>query len=80
LVDLGTQRNEDHIIFIKHYQDKTTILIVYVDGIMMIINDHEKVYMLKKYLAKEFEIKDLERLHYFLGIEVDEVNAFLFLQ
>jgi hypothetical protein len=47
---------------------------------MMIINDHEKVYMLKKYLAKEFEIKDLERLHYFLGIEVDEVNAFLFLQ
>lgn len=29
-----------------------------------------EVYMLKKYLAKEFEIKGLERLRYFLEIEV----------
>jgi hypothetical protein len=33
-------------------------------------NNNKKVYMLKKYLAKEFKIKDLGRLCFFLGIEV----------
>lgn len=35
--------------------------------------------MLKKYLAKEFEIKDLERLHYFLGIEVEQWSKCFFI-
>lgn len=46
--------------FIKHYQGKKTILIVYANDIVVTKNDHEEVHMLK-YLAKQFEIKDLGR-------------------
>lgn len=46
------------------------ILIVYVDDIILIGDDAEEMSKLKVHLAKEFEIKNLERLRYFLGIEV----------
>lgn len=44
-----------------------TILIVYVDDIVVIGNDEEETTRLKKGLAREFEIKDLGSLKYFLG-------------
>ncbi|KAK2974430.1 hypothetical protein RJ640_011327 [Escallonia rubra] len=47
-----------------------TVLIVYVDDIIVIGNDSDEKEALRKNLAKEFEIKDLEKLKYFLGIEV----------
>lgn len=57
--------------FVKHSSHgKTTTLIVYVDDIVLTGNDVEEIPQLKEYLAKEFEIKDLGSLKYFLGIEV----------
>ncbi|KAK2979081.1 hypothetical protein RJ640_026031 [Escallonia rubra] len=47
-----------------------TALIVYVDDIIVTGNDSDEKEALRKYLAKEFEIKDLGKLKYFLGIEV----------
>ncbi|KAK2985412.1 hypothetical protein RJ640_007354 [Escallonia rubra] len=47
-----------------------TALIVYVDDIIVTGNDSNEKEALRKYLAKEFEIKDLGKLKYFLGIEV----------
>ncbi|KAK2965726.1 hypothetical protein RJ640_025452 [Escallonia rubra] len=47
-----------------------TALIVYVDDIIVTRNDSDEKEALRKYLAKEFEIKDLGKLKYFLGIEV----------
>ena len=38
---------------------KITILIVYVDDIILIGNDEAKIGQLKTLLAKEFEIKEL---------------------
>uniref|UniRef100_A0A2N9FH39 Integrase catalytic domain-containing protein n=1 Tax=Fagus sylvatica TaxID=28930 RepID=A0A2N9FH39_FAGSY len=49
---------------------KVTALIVYVDDIVVTGNDIMEMGKLKTYLAKEFEIKDLGTLRYFLGIEV----------
>ncbi|RVW74839.1 Retrovirus-related Pol polyprotein from transposon RE1 [Vitis vinifera] len=49
---------------------KLTILIMYVDNTILISNDVEEMTMIKLKLAKEFEIKDLGNLRYFLGIEV----------
>ena len=57
--------------FVKHSgQEKITILIVYVDDIIVIGNDNEEVERIKQMMAKEFEVaKDLGALRYFLGME-----------
>lgn len=65
------QSQGDRTLFIKYSTlGGVTILIVYVDDIIVTWNDEVEKKVLKKYLAKEFEIKDLGRLKYFLGIEV----------
>ena len=43
---------------------------MYVDDIIMTGNDPKEKEALWQCLAKEFEIKDLGKLKYFLGIEV----------
>ena len=51
-------------------EGKVAVLIVYVDDIILIGDDCEQLENLKKFImAKEFEIKDLGNLKYFLGME-----------
>ena len=49
---------------------RMTILIVYVDDIILTRDDTGKVERLKKVLATEFEVKVLGQMQYFLGMEV----------
>lgn len=61
----------DHAFLIKNLIiGSVTTLIVYVDNIIIIRDYLKEVEWLKKYLIIEFEIKDLGKLKYFLGIEV----------
>ena len=53
--------------FFKQRNGKKTILIVYVDDIILTGDDIEEMGRLKKVLAIEFEVKDLEKMRYFLG-------------
>ena len=55
-------------------EGKKSILIVYVDDIIVIGNDEMEIDQLKKKLATEFEIKDLGEVKYFLGMEVQGVK------
>ena len=65
------QCQTDHTMFVRHGQTgKTSILIVYVDNIVITGNDEPEIQRLKLKLASEFEIKDIGNLRYFLGIEV----------
>jgi hypothetical protein len=55
----------DHTLFIKHsFQWQVTVLIVYVDDIIVIGNEDEEIPKLKKSLAHKFGIKDLGYLKY----------------
>ncbi|KAL5851107.1 hypothetical protein ACOSQ3_006225 [Xanthoceras sorbifolium] len=66
-----TQGQADHTLFIKRSAtSRISILIVYVDDIVLTGNYVEEMVTLKGLLAKEFEIKDLGNLKYFLGMEV----------
>ncbi|KAJ0938845.1 putative RNA-directed DNA polymerase [Helianthus annuus] len=64
------QSNSDHTLFIKQRGRLVTCLIVYVDDMIITRNDKEEMTKLKESLFREFEMKDLGRLKYFLGIEV----------
>lgn len=64
------QSNSDHTLFLKRVRDKITCLIIYVDDMIITGNDEKEITDLKGKLFQEFEMKDLEILKYFLGIEV----------
>eukprot|EP00252_Welwitschia_mirabilis_P002409 TRINITY_DN1235_c0_g1_i6.p1 TRINITY_DN1235_c0_g1~~TRINITY_DN1235_c0_g1_i6.p1 ORF type:complete len:1428 (+),score=264.56 TRINITY_DN1235_c0_g1_i6:585-4868(+) len=73
------QSNADHTLFIRHSRGMITLLIVYVDDIVVTGNDLEEIARLKKLLAQEFDIKDLGKLQYFLGIEVARSGKGIFI-
>ena len=56
--------------FFRQHKDHTTLLVVYVDDIIITGNNEGEIAQLKVQLGKEFEVKDLDLLQYFLGIEV----------
>jgi len=64
------QCNGDHTLFYRHSGRKITILAVYVDDIIITGDDEGEIKRLKENLSKEFEVKDLGQLKYFLGIEI----------
>lgn len=49
------------------------------DGIAITNNDEMEVVQLEGSLAREFEIKDLNSLKYFLGIEIAKSRQWLFI-
>jgi hypothetical protein len=64
------QCNGDHIVFYRHFGRRIAILAVYVDDIIITGDDEHEIAHLKENMSKEFEVKDLGHLKYFLGIEV----------
>ena len=70
--DMGYKQSQgDHTLFTKHSAlGGVTALIVYVDDIIVTGNHQAEMDSLKVCLLKEFEVKELGRLKYFLGLEV----------
>lgn len=54
-------------------------LIVYADDTVVTGDDGEEMAQLKQLLAQEFEIKELGKLQYFLGIEVARSEKGIFI-
>lgn len=69
--EFGFQRSHaDHSLFVRKRKEGTTVLVVYVDDIVLTGDDVEAIKKWKAHCCKAFEIKDLGTLKYFLGIEV----------
>lgn len=64
------QSKNDCSMFIKHNGSLTTIVAVYVDGIVLTGDDVESIAALEVHLHVAFSIKDPGKLHFFLSIEV----------
>ena len=54
-------------------------LIVYVDDIVLTGSDHHGISELKQHICHHFQTKDLDKLRYFLGIEVAQSNNSIFI-
>ena len=61
--------------FIHSQGASFTVLLVYVDDILMTGNDPTCVTTLKKFLDDQFGLKDLGSLRYFLGLEVARIDV-----
>ena len=68
-----------HTLFHKRDGDDITLLIIYVDDMIVTGSNSKKIKNLWSYLAKEFEMKDLGALKYFLGIKVSRSKQGLYL-
>jgi len=71
LCDMGyKQCNGDHTLFYRHSGRRITVLAVYVDDIIITGDDETEIKSLKGNLSKQFDVKGLGQLRYFLGIEI----------
>lgn len=54
------------------------MFIVYVDDIVIIRDDKEKIEHMKRFLVREFEVKDLGKLKYFYGMDVSQTRNVIY--
>eukprot|EP00257_Ricinus_communis_P016868 XP_015575167.1 uncharacterized protein LOC107261308 [Ricinus communis] len=64
------QSTFDNCLFIKQTSDIFTVLIIYVDDILITGTSESDIAFMKRYLDKQFTIKDLGHAKYFLGLEI----------
>ena len=60
----------DRCIYMKVNGSKFVILVLYVDDILLAANDISLLHDVKKYLSKNFEMKDMGEASYVIGIEI----------
>lgn len=65
-------------LFVKNSNDKIFIAAVYIYDVILTGDDIGSINSLKAHLHKVFSIKDLGKLHYFLGIEVNYTSNWYF--
>ncbi|XP_022871341.1 uncharacterized protein LOC111390519 [Olea europaea var. sylvestris] len=59
----------DSALFTRHTDTSITILLLYVDDMIIIGDDNYDIHELKQFLCQHFEMKDLGSLSYFLNLE-----------
>ncbi|XP_021802355.1 uncharacterized protein LOC110746443 [Prunus avium] len=64
------QSRVDNSMFVYPDNSRVLILLLYVDDIILTYSDPSHIHTFIRTLGAEFDIKDLGRLHYFLGVEV----------
>lgn len=64
----------DYSLFLRKSGDKTVMVVVYVDDILVTGDDVSQIVSLKTFLDEEFKIKDLGQLSFFLGLEFQKTD------
>uniref|UniRef100_A0A2N9FRX8 Reverse transcriptase Ty1/copia-type domain-containing protein n=1 Tax=Fagus sylvatica TaxID=28930 RepID=A0A2N9FRX8_FAGSY len=65
-----TPSSYDSALFIRHTSTGITLILLYVDDMIITSDDTAGIRDLQKFLSQHFEMKDLGTLSYFLGLEV----------
>ena len=71
LLDNGFSRcHSDNIVYTKKVGKSFTILVIYVDDIILTGSDSNYINHVNYSLKKKFEMRDLGHLHYLFGLQV----------
>jgi len=71
IISLGYNRlSSDHCTYYKRFEEDFMILLLYVDDMLMIGPNKDRVQKLKAQLAREFNMKDLGPTNKILGIQI----------
>lgn len=62
----------EHAVYVKREGNESLIIGVYVDDILITSSNTANIIKFKEQMSKEFEMSDLGKLSYYLGIEVDQ--------
>jgi hypothetical protein len=80
LIATGFSRcHYDPNVYTKKVGSHLIILVLYVDDLILTGSDSKILNHVKTNLKKKFEMTDLGFLHYFLGLQVLQTNAVIFL-
>lgn len=75
LIYLGySATKSDTSLFIKLNKDTTTYILVYVDDFLITGSCKKEIEHVIQFLDKQFSVKDLGQLNYFLSIEVNKLS------
>jgi hypothetical protein len=67
-----TKSKHDHTLFIKRREEKVIMVSIYVDDLIYTGNNEELCAIFKQSMMKEFEMTDLGKMRFFLGVEVSQ--------
>ncbi|XP_071729312.1 uncharacterized mitochondrial protein AtMg00810-like [Rutidosis leptorrhynchoides] len=69
----------EHALYVKKNKKKVLFIAVYVDDIIFTGNDEKIIQEFKEAMTKEFEMTDLGRMKYFLGLEITQKSSGIFI-
>ncbi len=58
--------------------DVKFFIVVYINDLILVCNNKDKLLQVKDELSRKFEMKDLGALHFFLGMEVEKGSCTTF--
>lgn len=70
-----TQSSFDQSLFTRKSASSFTVILIYVDDLIILGNDLAAIGQIKDYLHCHFKIKDLGHLMFFLGLEIARLKA-----
>ncbi len=56
--------------YVAQVENLRFFIVVYVDDLILVCNNKDKLLEMKEKIFQKFEMKDLGNLHFFLGMEV----------
>ena len=70
---------EDHCVYVKRSEESFIILSLYVDDILLARNNKEMIIATKGWLSSNFEMKDMGKASFMLGVKIlrDHSRKFL---
>jgi hypothetical protein len=63
----------DFCVYVTQVEDVKFFIVVYVDDVILVCNNKDKLLQVKEEFSRKFQMKDLGGLHFFFGMEVEGI-------